>query len=626
MNGIRTVIRGNVYLSPAITGVVVSQYVELLSKSPPAAQVKAASPILRTKLHRPAVPGDYLHRRHLLDLLDQCLDLPLTLVSAPAGYGKSSLISHWLECSDVKSAWVSLESDDSHLRTFLQYLLATVKGVFPKACRELPPYLDANELAPISTLIAALSNDLEGIKQPFVLVFDDYHHMPVKSSVHELVGALIEHPVPHVHLVIATRRHPPLPLACLRARYVMTEIGVRELTFARPDTDAFPSRAVSWRIDEQIQARIHKTTEGWPVAVRMAGMALNHHDGSSDDLLKNFDGDAYQLRDYLLAEVLGTLSPNLCDCLCRISILDRFCAPLCQALCDSQCSKTDCIYDYSGSGPISQGAGLLCINLDSEGLWLRFHHLFQKALQEHFLNERGEGEVIDLHRRASAWFEEQGMIDDAVRHARQTGSAGDVAQLIGRHRQVLINQGKLVQLRSWLDLIPQDTIERDAGLLITHGWFYVGYPEMFDVLDRVEALLEGIQQDSEQWRSTMGELLSLRSLRPYVIADAVETIRLCEESLHLLYPDQLPQRGFAMILLLVGKQMTGASAEAREEVLRALVDRSTRETIYHGRLLIAACFLCMHWDLSIWHKEERMMPGSWWTWSCPMHSDTGTRA
>jgi len=258
------------------------------------------------------------------------------------------------------------------------------------------------------------------------------------------------------------------------------------------------------------------------------------------------------------------------------------------------------------SGQSFEASGLLCIKLDQQGQWYRFHHLFQKALQERLLHERGQKEVSDLHRRASAWFEQEGMIEDAVRHAQQTGGDGDVTQLVTRHRQGLMDQGKWVRLRHWLDLIPQDTIERDAGLLMIQGWFHVGYSEMFDVLDRVERLLEGIPQESEQWRFIRGELLSLRSLQPYAMGRGAEAIKLCEEALHLLRPDQLSQRGYAQIILLVSKQMIGAAGEARAGVMRELTNLSTRNTTYHGRMLITACYLCwMDAGLSEMHTYAR---------------------
>ena len=147
--------------------------------------------IMRTKLYRPPMAQDVVCRKSLHKRLDAGLDLPLTLVSAPAGYGKSTLISHWLECSDVKSAWVSLESADGNLRTFLQYLATAVNNVFPRSCKELSRYLMSHDLPPTSTLITVLSYELEKIKQKFVLVFDDYHNIPVRSLVHEIVGALL---------------------------------------------------------------------------------------------------------------------------------------------------------------------------------------------------------------------------------------------------------------------------------------------------------------------------------------------------------------------------------------------------------------------------------------------------
>jgi len=359
-------------------------------------------PIIKTKLYRPPVAPDIVCRKELHESLDGGLLLPLTLVSAPAGYGKSTLISHWLESSNVKSAWLSLDKDDGDLRTFLLYLVAAVKSVLPKVCRETPPYLEAPELPPVTTLITALSNDFERIRQAFVLVLDDYHLIPIKSQVHELIDTLLKHPAPNARLVIMARRHPPLALARLRARHMLTEFGIREMAFTRTDVDAVLINVVSWKIDDSLLSRIHEASEGWPVAIRMAGIALNRLDGPSDDLLKNFEGDSYELQEYLLEEVLASLSPEVQDCLVRISVLDRFCKPLCHALCGSRCARGECMYDYGGLLPSRETAGLLRIDLDPRGEWSRYHHLVKQLLRRQIESHLDVEAISELHLRASA--------------------------------------------------------------------------------------------------------------------------------------------------------------------------------------------------------------------------------
>ena len=517
---------------------------------------------------------------------------PLTLVSAPAGYGKSTFVGHELERSGCSTAWISLDPGDGDLRTFLRYLVVALTDVLPDVFKELSPYLAARDLPPLDALVHACGNDLERVKQLFVLALDDYHVIDAQSPVHDFLGALLAHPAPHLHLVIMARRHPPLPLARFRAQGTLVEFGIKELAFQSAETPVLLRGLVSWPLDDALTGRIHVATEGWPVALRMAGMALTRMGRDSERFRTDFEGDTLELQEYLLTEILGGLSPITSACLSQSSVLDRFCAPLCRALCESHCASSDCMHHHHDVARSYEASGLLCIDLDARGEWHRFHHLLQKALQDRLLREKGTEYVAELHRRASAWFEEQGLIEDAVPHAVKAGGDGDVAGIIARHRQTLMNTGQWGRLRHWLDLIPQAIVLGDPRLLIVQGWFHVGYPEMFETLDRVEELIGHGSDGSAASQQLRGELLSLQALLPYVVADGAETVRMSDEALSLLGDDQLAQRGFSELLLILGKQMNGDSAAARAHMARALADSSTRRTVYRGRVLIAACLLC----------------------------------
>ncbi len=552
-----------------------------------------AIPIMRTKLYPPPMPEDILCRKNLHDIIDCSMGFPLTLISAPAGYGKSTLIGHCTKQSKTKSAWLSLDKEDGDLRTFLQYVIVAIKDQFSEIWKELPPLITSLELPPLAHIVSAMSNDLERIKEPFTLVLDDYHHLPVQSAVQDLIDALLEHPLPNVHIIITTRRHPPLALAKLRAKNLLTEIGIKELAFTRKNMEDFLKQAVSWRIDRPLLDRIYETTEGWPVAIRIAGISLNRQDKQTDDMLANFDGSSYQLQEYLLSEIIDSLEPVEAECLCRISILEKFNAPLCRALCRGKCAKGDCIHIGSSSKSPLESTDLLCVDLDSSGEWHRFHHFLQETLQKRLLATQGQEEIDALNQRAAAWFEEQGMIEDAMHHALQSNSSDAVAQVIKRNRQELINREKWIRLRHWLELIPRDNIKNDPTLLITQAWFYVGFPKMFELLSEAEKLIEKMPHESDEYSSLHGEFLSLQSLLPYTTGSGEEAIKMSEEALQLLAADHLGQRGFAQIIRILSMQMIGEQHLAREELISELTECSNKETIYYARLLITACF--MYW-------------------------------
>ncbi len=199
---------------------------------------KESLPLIRTKLHRPPVAKDHLHRQHLLDRLNRNLHRPLTLVSAPAGYGKSTLVSCWLEACDIPSAWVSLDENDNDLRMFLAYFLTAVQSIFPDSARKTQALLNSTDLPLLSVMARSLINELDQIDKAFILVLDDYHFIGEKA-VHDLLNELLNHPPASMHLVLATRRDPPLPLPILRARSQMTEIRVQDLRFSSAETATF---------------------------------------------------------------------------------------------------------------------------------------------------------------------------------------------------------------------------------------------------------------------------------------------------------------------------------------------------------------------------------------------------
>jgi DNA-binding NarL/FixJ family response regulator len=288
VNGIRMVIQGDVYLSPAITGIVVSEYKELLVRSSSTAQMKAALPILRTKLHRPALSPDLVPRSDLVARLDELRRRPLTLVSSAAGYGKSTMASLWLEAWDGPYAWLSLDDEENDLRNFINCLLAAIENACPGECDTIRSMLQAPELAPVSDLSRYLVNDLDKIEEPWILVLDDFHKIREKS-VHDLVGALLTYPLPDLHLMLLTRRDPPLLTSTLRGRGQVNEIGTADLYFTVAETTAFLENTLGLAVDEKTAVIIQERLEGWPAGLRLMSQSLKHS-GDLDRLMAGLKG------------------------------------------------------------------------------------------------------------------------------------------------------------------------------------------------------------------------------------------------------------------------------------------------------------------------------------------------
>lgn len=552
-----------------------------------------AIPIIRTKLHRPPVAADVVCRKVLHARLDEGRRFPLSLTSAPAGYGKSTVISHWLETCGCASAWLSLDETDSELRAFLRYVVAAVQTVSPAACQDTLAQLQTDDLPPTETLAGLLSNDLDAVKRPFILALDDYHHIR-GTSVHELLNCLLEHPARNMHLTIMCRRDPPLSLGTLRAHHMMTEIRMWDLQFTEEETAAFLKHAIGRSVSTSALKHLQDKTEGWPVALRLAVLALQHR-SDADEFIRGFGGDSRQLQEFLVAEILAHQSPDVCDCLCRTSILDRFCVSLCHSLCGMKCGSGECTLRDRTADQAFLGAGLFCIPLDDRQEWYRYHHLFQELLQRQLEQRREPTEIATLHERAANWFEEHGLLDEAFQHALKGNGPAEAGRLIARHRIEILNEEQWHRLDPWLRGLPPGTDEDNPELLMLKAWLLQNhgrYAEMFVVLDRVEELMEGIPLDDLTTRHIQGGVDALRSYQRYVEAEGNRSVEHAEQALVRLPPDALSERGFAVVLMSIAHQMVGDLGRARQVVYDALAKDSTpTHSTYHTRLLLALCFV-----------------------------------
>jgi LuxR family maltose regulon positive regulatory protein len=408
------VIQGEVYLSPAITGIVVSEYKELLAKSPSTAQIEDTSPILRTKLQRPTLSPDLVPRSDLVARFDELRRRPLTLVSSAAGYGKTTVASLWLEAWNGPYAWLSVDEEENDLRQFINYLLAAIESAFPGACDSTRSLLQAPELPPVLVLSRHLVNDLNKIEAPFILVLDHFHEIREKA-VHDLIGALLTHPLQNLHLILLTRRDPPLLTSTLRSRGLVTEIGSADLHFTVAETATFLENTFGHSVDENTAATIQEKLEGWPAGMRLMSQSVKHP-GDLDHLLAGLKGGFSTIVDYLMTEVLSHQSPEMTRLMAATSILNHFCAPLCDALHELDSAP--------GAGEINSDEfiarlkkdNLFLIALDIEDRWFRYHHVFRDLLQNQLNRHRSPEEIAALHTRANAWFAENDMINDAKKH------------------------------------------------------------------------------------------------------------------------------------------------------------------------------------------------------------------
>ena len=548
-------------------------------------------PIIRTKLHRPPVAGDFVYREGLNALFVENSDLPLTLVSAPAGYGKSTIVSHGLEAHDCLIAWLSLDETDSEIRVFLSYVVAAVQSVFAEACAETLQLLDAQELPPLAEVAGCICNDLDVLEESLVLVLDDYHHIDCRG-VHELINLLLKHPPKSVQLIIITRRDPPLLLGALRAHNNLTEIRVRDLMFKPSETKAFLEQATGQALSSTAIAHVHKSTEGWVTGLRLASLAARQH-SDADAFLRRFDRNISGIQDYLIEEVLEQQPPGLAEFICKASVFSRFCAPLCEAIGMVPVDAAEASVGGSDYIEWLKDSGLFCISLDQQGKWYRYHHMFRKQLQLQLKKRLTPDEIATLHQQAAVWFESQGLIEEAIHHLLGADDPVAIGRLIVRHRNKLLNEEQWLRLGSWFDQLPAQTLDENAELLMLKAWKLKtegSYEEAFVLLDRVEQRInDGPPEASSE--SLRGVVDCMRALQCNKEGQGHQARQHAEDALARLPADYLSERGYSYLCLAMAMQQVGELAGVRKLIHKELANDSVPPGTYQSRLYAALCIV-----------------------------------
>lgn len=508
--------------------------------------------VLRTKLHPPVMPADLVPRPAVDERLDRGLRERVSLVSAGAGYGKSTTVAHWLASRAEPAAWVSLDEVDSDLRVFLEYVVAAVRTAYPEACPETNSLVQAATLPPTAVLAESLVNELDALDEPLILVLDDYHHITV-PAVHELVAEVLRHPPLLFHLVLVTRRDPPLPLVRWRAQGWVTDVRLADLQFTVAEAKAFLERAVAVSPSPAALAAVHDVMEGWPVGLRLLALVLRHQ-AEPEAYLAGLRGGIQETRDYLLQEVLGRLSAREREWVLKTAILDRFCAPLCDAVCGAG-AAAGAPFDGVAFLAWLERDGLFVIPLDPELGWSRYHHLFQQVLRAELERREGRETVAALHVRAAEWFEAEGLIDEAIRHALAAEDVERAAQLVERHIDAALDADRWYDLERWLARLPGPVTRDRAVLLLGQAWvlwFRQRLEPLVPILDRSEQLL----RDDPDQGAHRGDLAFFRGVLCLFQGDGPRSQEYLEEALERIPRSHGMRRGEVGVLLGVAVQVT----------------------------------------------------------------------
>lgn len=414
-----------------------------MNQAAPAASLSRA-PLLTTKLFVPRLRPNLVARPQLITRLNAVHREKLTLVSAPAGFGKTTLLSAWAHTQRQPLAWITLDETDNDPAHFLAYLLAALQQIAPGIGSAASTILAAGPMPPSDVIVAALINDLAGLPDDFVVVFDDFHVIAA-LAIYAIVQALVAHQPPQMHLVIATREDPPLPLARLRARGDLIELRAADLRFTPAETAAFLNEAMGLSLEQQAINQLDTQIEGWIAGLQLAGLSLQHR-AHPEELIAGISGAHHFILTYLTEEVLHQLSPRTQAFLMETSILTE----LTGALCDAVTATT-------GSDAVLEElytANIFVTPLDDAHRWYRYHHLFADLLRSQLHRAQPQAASV-LHQRASAWYEAQGAAEKAIEHAFAADDYARSVRLLEAHARRIILQGYAQTVEEWLHRLPQ---------------------------------------------------------------------------------------------------------------------------------------------------------------------------
>jgi LuxR family transcriptional regulator, maltose regulon positive regulatory protein len=534
------------------------------------------SAILATKLYIPPPPPKVVFRPRLIERLNEGLLVGhtpgVTLISAPAGFGKTTLISEWVAVCKRQVAWLSLDEGDSDPTRFLTYLVAALRTVAPEIGEGVLSALQSSQPPPIEVILTALLNEITALPGQYVLVLDDYHRIEAKP-VDLALTFLLEHLPPQMHLVITTREDPQLPLARYRARGQLTELRATDLRFMPSEAAEFLNQVMGLTLTAADMAALEDRTEGWIAGLQLAALSMQGHQ-DIPGFIQAFAGDHQYIVDYLVEEVLQRQPEPVRSFLLQTAILDRLNGPLCDAVTGME----------GGSARLAalQRGNFFLIPLDDRRYWYRYHNLFAEVLHMHLITEQ-PAQVPALHRRASEWYQQNGSATDAIRHALAGKDFDRAADLVEQTFQTMAQNRQEALLLGWFKALPEALIRNRpvlcnlyAGVLMQTGeiqgveaWLLAAERGLNLTGDGCEWLeapsVTRVVANKEEFRRLPGAVAVHRAGLALLLGNVAGTMEFARRALDLAPEDDFLRRGGAAALLGLA-YWTNGNLEAAQQM------------------------------------------------------------
>ncbi|MFN8473026.1 MAG: LuxR C-terminal-related transcriptional regulator [Anaerolineae bacterium] len=549
--------------------------------------------LLLAKLRYPPLPRDNVSRPRLVKTLARVPSHPLTLVSAPTGFGKSTVMVDALTEMPESAAWLTVDEYDNDLLIFLDYLIAAIQTQFPDACTQTQRLLDAVQPPPFDYMVSSLLNELQAIPSPVIVALDDFHHL-TDPAIHQFFTTLLRVPLPNLHLVVMTQVDPPWPLARLAGRGQLLEIRATDLRFRRDEAQEFLDTVTGVALPPDRVESLVEQTEGWIVALRLAALAIASESDRAVGLNALTAADERLSPRYLVHEVLARQAPATRNFLLRTAILDRFNASLCSALMHAFDTDPPNGPGNNGVEALLRSTNLFIVPLDDTGEWYRFHYLFRELLRHELTAQWDSESIATLHRRATDWYAEHGFIEEALRHALAAGDTGRAADIMEPEIHTHLNHEDWRGVERWLALLPAEVIRQRPALLLAQAWVLVIQDKGDSVpplLAAVESLLADaqLQVSDETRRTARAEIDAILSYSLLWRKDQPQAcLERARSALAGLPRDYYFARSVAIQYEALALYVSGQHMEAVER-LRRVVDAPDEPGVLKARPLLSLC-------------------------------------
>jgi ATP/maltotriose-dependent transcriptional regulator MalT len=580
----------------------------------------AGNPLLETKLYVPKWRPGLVSRPRLIERMHQGIERKLTLVSAPAGFGKTTLLAEWLAASPANeraAGWVSLDQSDNDPAFFWAYFITALQKAYSRRVRSgvgesALALLRSPQPQPIESVLTTLINDINAIEQypstgsghGFALILDDYHVIDAQP-IHSAIAFLLDHLPPQMHLIIASRSDPPLLLSRLRARGELTELRAADLRFTSDEAAAFLNEVMGLHLLATDVAALATRTEGWIAGLQLAALSMQARDDVAG-FITAFTGNDRYIVDYLVEEVLQRQPERVRNFLLQTSILDRLSGPLCDAVTDREDGQNGTLARQvalagrawrrvTGARMLEalERDNLFVVPLDDKREWYRYHHLFADVLRAHLMEEQPD-QIPTLHRRAAAWFEEHGMAAEAIEQARAAGDHETVARLLAANFEAFERIGRYASILSWFASLPEEMVKKRPRLALIHAaaalaadnnnqaarrltsWAEEAINKIengggFDPADDVDGTVVG----SEGLEALKGEMLALKLFHSGRKLPPNEIAAIAGQALKLLPPSKHRLRGM-LHLIDAGMQTVRSDLRSALSNVEKSIDEARR--------------------------------------------------